>query len=71
MRCWAPRLVMKSENALQQRMREVSKTLLIVLLAVIAAIGLWTRWRTRPSPALVYAAEPVLSVARFRLWSSC
>ena len=29
-------LVMKSENALQQRMRQVSKTLLIVLLAFIA-----------------------------------
>src|SRR5690606_18808943 len=62
-------LVMKSENALQQRMREVSKTLLIVLLAVIAAISLWTplahpaiaaRWFTLPNlfyllpvPALV------------------
>ena len=62
-------LVMKSENALQQRMREVSKTLLIVLLAFIAAISLWTplahptiaaRWFTLPNlfyllpvPALV------------------
>ncbi|MEP8537217.1 cytochrome d ubiquinol oxidase subunit II [Enterobacter asburiae] len=62
-------LVMKSENALQERMREVSKTLLIVLLAFIAAISLWTplaqpaiaaRWFTLPNlfyllpvPALV------------------
>ncbi|HGP4140702.1 TPA: cytochrome d ubiquinol oxidase subunit II, partial [Enterobacter roggenkampii] len=62
-------LVMKSENALQQRMRQVSKTLLLVLLAFIAAISLWTplaqpaiaaRWFTLPNlcyllpvPALV------------------
>ena len=60
---------MKSENALQQRMRQVSKTLLLVLLAFIAAISLWTplaqpaiaaRWFTLPNlfyllpvPALV------------------
>ena len=51
-------LVMKSENALQQRMRALSKTLLIILLAFIAAISLWTplahpaiaaRWFTLPN----------------------
>lgn len=35
-------LVMKSENPLQARMRQVSKQLLVVLLLVIAAISLWT-----------------------------
>ena len=35
-------LVMKSENPLQGRMRQVSKQLLLVLLAVIAIISLWT-----------------------------
>ncbi|KAI3490114.1 hypothetical protein L1887_45571 [Cichorium endivia] len=70
-------LVMKSENALQQRMREVSKTLLIVLLAFIAAINLWTplaqpaiaaRWFTLPNlfyllpvPALVRAWDQHLA----------
>jgi len=51
-------LVMKSENALQQRMRRVSRTLLILLLVFIAAISLWTplaqpaiaaRWFTLPN----------------------
>ncbi|ELW1647251.1 cytochrome d ubiquinol oxidase subunit II [Enterobacter oligotrophicus] len=51
-------LVMKSENALQQRMRQVSKRLLIVLLAIIAVISAWTpmthaaiaaRWFTLPN----------------------
>ena len=62
-------LVMKSENPLQQRMRQLSKRLLVALLLVIAAISLWTplahaaiadRWFTLsnlffllPVPALV------------------
>ena len=59
---------MKSENALQQRMRQVSKTLLIVLLAFIAAISLWTplaqpaiaaRWFTLPN---LFYLLPVLSL---------
>lgn len=64
-------LVMKSENALQQRMRQVSKRLLVALLVIIAAISAWTplahsaiaeRWFTLPNlffllpvPALVVA----------------
>ena len=35
-------LVMKSEDPLQAKMRQVSKQLLVVLLLVIAAISLWT-----------------------------
>ena len=35
-------LVMKSENPLQSRMRQLSKRLLLLLLAVIAIISLWT-----------------------------
>ena len=64
-------LVMKSENPLQQRMRQLSKRLLVALLLVIAVISLWTplahaaiadRWFTLPNlffllpvPALVVA----------------
>ncbi|WP_417313762.1 cytochrome d ubiquinol oxidase subunit II [Enterobacter sp.] len=64
-------LVMKSENALQRRMRQVSKRLLAALLVIIAAISAWTplahsaiaeRWFTLPNlffllpvPALVVA----------------
>lgn len=42
MRCSAPRLVMKSEGALQQKMRSASRQLLGALLAVFAVISLWT-----------------------------
>lgn len=42
MRCSAPRLVMKSEGALQQRMRSASRQLLGALLVVFAVISLWT-----------------------------
>ena len=35
-------LVMKSEGALQQRMRSASRQLLVALLAVFAVISLWT-----------------------------
>lgn len=61
------RLVMKSENALQQRMRQVSKTLLLVLLAFIAAISLWTplaqpaiaaRWFTLPNLFYLLPVRP-------------
>jgi hypothetical protein len=38
-------------------MRQVSKTLLIVLLAFIAAISLWTPLAPGHRGALVYAAE--------------
>ena len=71
-------LVMKSENTLQQRMRRISKMLLIVLLAFIAVISLWTplaqpaiaaRWFTLPNlffllpvPALVV----ILSLCQWR-----
>ena len=46
-------LVMKSENALQQRMRALSKTLLIILLAFIAAFTLPNLFYLLPVPALV------------------
>lgn len=64
-------LVMKSENPLQARMRQLAKRLLVALLVVIAIISLWTplahaaiaaRWFTLPNlffllpvPALVIA----------------
>ena len=71
-------LVMKSENALQQRMRQVSKVLLLLLLVFIAVISIWTplaqpaiaaRWFTLPNlfyllpvPALV----AILSLCQWR-----
>ena len=71
-------LVMKSEHALQRRMRQLSKRLLIALLAIIAAVSLWTplsypaiaaRWFSLPNlwfllpvPALVL----LLSVLQWR-----
>ncbi|HDS6852860.1 TPA: cytochrome d ubiquinol oxidase subunit II [Enterobacter cancerogenus] len=71
-------LVMKSEHALQRRMRQLSKRLLIALLAIIAAVSVWTplsypaiaaRWFSLPNlwfllpvPALVL----LLSVLQWR-----
>lgn len=71
-------LVMKSENRLQQRMRQLSKALLVVLLGIIAIVSVWTplahpaiadRWFTLPDlyfllpvPALVV----VLSLCQWR-----
>ncbi len=71
-------LVMKSENALQKRMRQVSKVLLLLLLVFIAIISIWTplaqpaiaaRWFTLPNlfyllpvPALV----AILSLCQWR-----
>ena len=71
-------LVMKSENALQQRMRQVSKVLLLLLQVFIAVISIWTplaqpaiaaRWFTLPNlfyllpvPALV----AILSLCQWR-----
>ena len=69
---------MKSENALQKRMRQVSKVLLLLLLVFIAVISIWTplaqpaiaaRWFTLPNlfyllpvPALV----AILSLCQWR-----
>ena len=71
-------LVMKSENALQKRMRQLSKVLLPLLLVFIAIISIWTplaqpaiaaRWFTLPNlfyllpvPALV----AILSLCQWR-----
>lgn len=56
-------LVMKSENALQKRMRQLSKVLLPLLLVFIAIISIWTPRPTSHCCALVYSAESVLSAA--------
>ncbi|STW06656.1 Cytochrome bd2 [Klebsiella grimontii] len=51
-------LIMKSEGALQQRMRELTRRTLLALLAVIAVVSVWTplgwhsvaeRWFTLPN----------------------
>ena len=71
------RLVMKVKMPLQQRMREVSKTLLIVLLAVIAAISLWTplahpaiaaRWFTLPNLFYLLPVPALVVLLSLYLW---
>ena len=52
-------LVMKSENALQQRMRQVSKVLLLLLLVFIAVISIWT-------PLAQPAIAAILSLCQWR-----
>ena len=68
-------LVMKSENSLQARMRQLAKRLLLALLLVIAVISLWTplahpaiasRWFTLPNLFLLLPV-PVL-VVLLSLW---
>ena len=68
-------LVMKSENALQVRMRQVAKRLLLALLLVIAVISLWTplahpaiasRWFTLPN--LFFLLPVPVLVVLLSLW---
>ncbi len=68
-------LVMKSENPLQQRMRQLSRRLLMALLGVIAIISLWTplahaaiadRWFTLPN--LFFLLPVPVLVAALSLW---
>lgn len=68
-------LVMKSENPLQGRMRQISKRLLLALLVIIAAISLWTplahpaiadRWFSLPN--LFFLLPVPLLVALLGLW---
>ena len=66
---------MKSEGALQHRMRELTRHVLLALMAVIAVVSIWTplgwqfvaeRWFTLPNffwflpvPVLVAVSQPV------------
>ena len=68
-------LVMKSENALQVRMRQVAKRLLLALLLVIEVISLWTplthpaiasRWFTLPN--LFFLLPVPVLVVLVSLW---
>jgi len=68
-------LVMKSENPLQGRMRQVSKRLLLALLGIIAVISIWTplsqpaiadRWFSLPN--LFFLLPVPLLVALLGLW---
>lgn len=68
-------LIMKSEGALQNRMRELTRHVLLALIAVIAVVSIWTplgwqfvaeRWFTLPN-FFWFLPVPVL-VAVFSLW---
>lgn len=68
-------LLLKSENALQVRMRQVTKRLLLALLLVIAVISLWTplahpviasRWFTLPN--LFFLLPVPVLVGLLSLW---
>ena len=68
-------LVMKSENSLQARMRQLAKRLLLALLLVIAVISLWTplahpaiasRWFTLPN--LFFLLPVPVLVVLLSLW---
>jgi cytochrome d ubiquinol oxidase subunit II len=72
-------LVMKSENALQQRMRQVSKRLLLMLLVIIAAISAWTplthsaiaaRWFTLPNLFFLLPVPVLVVVFSLFQWRS-
>lgn len=68
-------LIMKSEGALQQRMRELTRHTLLALMAVIAVVSVWTplgwpsvaeRWFTLPN-FYWFVPVPVLVIA-LSLW---
>jgi cytochrome bd-type quinol oxidase subunit 2 len=63
-------LIMKSEGALQQRMRELTRHTLLALLAVIAVVSVWTPLGWRP---LLNAGLPCListGLCRSPFWYS-
>ncbi len=80
MRCSAPPwLVMKSEGALQQRMRSVSRQLLGALLVVFAVISLWTplahpaiaaRWFSLPNLYFLLPVPLLVILVSGWLWST-
>lgn len=72
-------LVMKSENPLQRRMRQVSKQLLLALLMVIAAISIWTplahqtiaeRWFSLPNLFFLLPVPLLVIALSVWLWKS-
>ncbi|MGQ9452074.1 cytochrome d ubiquinol oxidase subunit II [Leclercia sp. TB492] len=72
-------LVMKSENPLQGRMREVSKRLLLALLGIIAAISIWTplsqpaiadRWFSLPNLFFLLPVPVLVAVLGLWQWRS-
>lgn len=72
-------LVMKSENPLQGRMRQVSKRLLLALLGIIAVISLWTplsqpaiadRWFSLPNLFFLLPVPVLVGVLGLWQWRS-
>lgn len=72
-------LVMKSENPLQGRMRQVSKRLLLALLGIIAAISIWTplsqpaiadRWFSLPNLFFLLPVPVLVVVLGLWQWRS-
>jgi cytochrome d ubiquinol oxidase subunit II len=72
-------LVMKSENPLQGRMRQVSKSLLLALLGIIAVISIWTplsqpaiagRWFSLPNLFFLLPVPVLVVVLGLWQWRS-
>jgi len=72
-------LVMKSENPLQGRMRQVSKRLLLALLGIIAVISIWTplsqpaiadRWFSLPNLFFFLPVPLLVLLLSFWQWRS-
>ena len=72
-------LVMKSENPLQERMRQVSKRLLLALLGIIAVISIWTplsqpaiadRWFSLPNLFFLLPVPVLVVVLGLWQWRS-
>ncbi|WP_225758729.1 cytochrome d ubiquinol oxidase subunit II [Leclercia sp. Marseille-Q4284] len=72
-------LVMKSENPLQARMRQVSKRLLLALLGIIAVISIWTplsqpaiadRWFSLPNLFFLLPVPVLVVVLGLWQWRS-
>ncbi|ANG92974.1 cytochrome d ubiquinol oxidase subunit II [Lelliottia amnigena] len=72
-------LVMKSEDPLQARMRQISRPLLAILLAVIGLISLWTplahpqiatRWFSLPNLFFLLPVPVLVIALSFALWKT-
>lgn len=61
-------LIMKSEGALQNRMRELTRHVLLALIAVIAVVSIWTRSAGSLSPSAGLLCLTSSGSCQFRFW---